>query len=222
MPRWARSYIAGHSYHIVQRGNNREVCFIEPENYQYYMEFWQQLSNRYGVDVHAYCLMTHYIHFLVTPTTPTAISNTMKVVGSCYAQYMNLKYKRTGILWEGRHRSSLVQTDKYLLSCYRYIELNPVRAGMVKRPEEYCWSSYGINGWGDASSLMPHIKPLNLSKSDKERAKAYRELFRYQLSEQDCRGHYTLEEVGSYFEVSDATVVGRLSHLNAKCKACPL
>lgn len=89
MPRRARVYIPGLPYHVVQRGNNREACFIEPENYQFYLELWQKLSTRYGVAVHAYCLMTNHIHFLVTPSTKTALSNTMKVVGSRYAQYIN-------------------------------------------------------------------------------------------------------------------------------------
>ena len=101
MPRRTRHYLMGMPYHIAQRGNNKDACFIEPENYQYYLELWQQLSERYGVDVHAYCLMTNHIHVLATPTTKTAISNTMKVIGSRYAQYMNRKYGRTGVLWEG-------------------------------------------------------------------------------------------------------------------------
>ena len=185
MPRRARSYIPGLPYHIVQRGNNREACFIEPENYQYYLELWQQLSGRYGVEVHAYCLMTNHVHFLVTPTHLDSISNTMKVVGSRYAQYVNRMYGRTGTMWEGRHRSSLVQTDRYLLSCYRYIVLNPVRADMVKRPEEYRWSSYSSNGRGDEGWLTPHDEYQRLGKDPSERAYAYRELFRHQLSEQE-------------------------------------
>ncbi len=126
MPRRARQYIPHMPYHIVQRGNNREVCFIEPENYQFYLELWQDLSVKYQVDVHAYCLMTNHIHFLVTPAADDSISQTMKTVGSRYAQYINKKYKRTGTLWEGRHKSSLIQSERYLLTCYRYIELNPV------------------------------------------------------------------------------------------------
>jgi putative transposase len=169
----------------VQRGNNREACFIEPENYQYYLELWKELSKRYGVAVHAYVLMTNHIHFLVTPETPTAISNTMKVVGSRYAQYINLRYKRTGTIWEGRHRPSLIQSEKYLLTCHRYIELNPVRAGMVARPEEYRWSSYGVNAWGDASWLVPHEEYLRLGQTRDARCHAYRELFKYQVSEAD-------------------------------------
>lgn len=185
MPRRARSYIPGLPYHIVQRGNNREACFVEPENYQFYLELWQQLSKRYGVSVHAYCLMTNHIHILATPETKSALSDTMKVVGSRYAQYINKKYKRTGTLWEGRHRSSLVQTEKYLLTCCRYIELNPVRAGMVRRPEEYRWSSYGVNAWGDTGWLKPHEEYLRLGNRTEERLYAYRDLFKVQISEED-------------------------------------
>ena len=98
MPRRARMYLPDLPYHIVQRGNNREACFIEPENYLYYLELWKEISSRYGVSVHAYCLMTNHIHVLATPLEKTSISNTMKVVGSRYAQYINKKYKRTGTL----------------------------------------------------------------------------------------------------------------------------
>lgn len=185
MPRRARSYIPDLPYHIVQRGNNREACFIEPEDYLFYLELWKNISKRYGVSVHAYCLMTNHIHFLVSPEKNDSISTTMKVVGSRYAQYINLKYKRTGTLWEGRHRSSLIQTEKYLLTCYRYIELNPVRAGMVKRPEEYQWSSYGMNAWGDQGWLTPHTEYLALGKNTEERCYAYRDIFKTQLSEQN-------------------------------------
>ncbi|MCU7843186.1 MAG: transposase [Candidatus Thiodiazotropha sp. (ex Monitilora ramsayi)] len=185
MPRRTRHYFSGYPYHIVQRGNNREACFLEPENYQYYLDLWRELSKRYGVKVHAYCLMTNHIHFLVTPDRKNSISDTMKCVGSRYAQYVNKKYGRTGTLWEGRHRSSLIKTDKYLMCCYRYIELNPVRAGMVMRPEEYRWSSYGVSAWGDVSWLTPHNEYLRLGTNVEERVEAYRELFRYHLSEQD-------------------------------------
>lgn len=185
MPRRARVYIPGLPYHVVQRGNNREACFIEPENYQFYLELWQELSIRYGVAVHAYCLMTNHIHFLVTPSTKTALSNTMKVVGSRYAQYINKTYRRTGTLWEGRHRASLVQAECYLFTTMRYIEMNPVRANMVSRPEEYRWSSYGVNAWGDESWLSAHDQYMRLGQSEDDRCYAYRELFRYALSEED-------------------------------------
>ena len=160
MPRRARMYLPDLPYHIVQRGNNREACFIEPENYHYYLELWKEISSRYGTTVHAYCLMTNHVHILATPQEKTSISNTMKVVGSRYAQYINKKYKRTGTLWEGRHRSSLIQTEKYFLTCCRYIELNPVTANMVKRPEEYKWSSM-VSMLGETTVGCRHMKNIS-------------------------------------------------------------
>ncbi len=183
MPRRARMYIPGLPYHVVQRGNNREACFIEPENYQHYLELWEEVSKRYCLAVHAYCLMTNHIHFLATPSRVTSLSNVMKVAGSRYAQYINRKYRRTGTLWEGRHRASLIQSERYFLTCSRYIELNPVRAQMVRRPEEYRWSSYGVNAWGDGGWLQPHDEYVRLGHNQEERCHAYRELFHSQLSE---------------------------------------
>lgn len=185
MPRRTRLYLPGLPYHIVQRGNNREACFIEPENYQFYLDLWKTLSERYEVSVHAYCLMTNHIHILATPTHKTSLSNTMKVVGSRYAQYFNKKYHRTGTLWEGRHKSSLVQTDKYFLTCSRYIELNPVAADMVKRPEEYKWSSYGINAWGDDGWIKPHAEYQCLAKTKAKRCQKYRELFSTHINDSE-------------------------------------
>ena len=185
MPRRARMYLPGLPYHLVQRGNNREPCFIEPENYRFYLELWKSISPVYGVAVHAYCLMTNHIHFLVTPEKETSVSNTMKVVGSRFAQYFNRKYKRTGTLWEGRHRSSLVQSEKYLLTCMRYIELNPVRAGMVECPDEYHWSSYAENAGGDQTWLTPHAEYLALGNCVTGRCHAYRELFRLEFPNGD-------------------------------------
>ncbi len=185
MPRRPRMYLPDMPYHVVQRGNNRQPCFIEREDYQYYLELWRKMSRRYGVCVHGYCLMTNHIHFLVTPVQKTSVSNTMKVVGSCYAQYINKKYNRTGTLWEGRHRPSLVQTDKYFLTCMRYIELNPVRAGMVAQPEDYPWSSYGVNALGQPSWLTPHDVYLGLGKDTAARNHSYRDLFKLAISKAD-------------------------------------
>ncbi len=183
MPRRARICISGLPYHVVQRGNNREACFLEPENYQFYLELWQRMSHRYGVQVDAYCLMTNHIHFLATPEKSCSLSNTLKVVDSRYAYYFNKNYGCSGTLWEGRHKSSLVQMNRYLLTCYRYIEMNPVRAEMVKRPEEYKWSSYGVNAWEDTGLISPHEEYLALGKERDDRLHAYRALFQTELSE---------------------------------------
>ena len=201
MPRRARMYIPSLPYHIVQRGNNREACFVEPENYQYYLGLWKENAKRYGISVHAYCLMTNHIHFLVTPHTEQSISKAMSVIGSRYAYYFNRSYKRTGTIWEGRHKSSLVQSERYLLTCMRYIELNPVVANMVSKPEEYKWSSYLVNAWGKESALVQHDEYLRLDKDKDRRGYAYRELFKHHLSEHEI---HLIEKAEEYCQpVSD-------------------
>lgn len=185
MPRRRRHYVAGLPYHVVQRGNNRQACFMAPADYRFYLELWREVSGRYGVAVHAYCLMTNHVHFLATPAEAGALSSTTKVVGSRYAQYVNRKYCRTGTLWEGRHRASLVQSGRYLLACYRYIELNPVRAGMVARPQDYPWSSHCANARGDTDWLQPHRDYLDLGRDQGERLHAYGELMAKGLGAND-------------------------------------
>lgn len=195
MPRLARTYLPGYPYHIVQRGNNREACFISIEDYRFYLDLWVECANRYGVSIHAWCLMTNHIHFLVSPDRTDSISFAMKVIGSRYAQYFNKSYRRTGTLWEGRHKSSLVQSERYLLSCMRYIELNPVAAGMVEKPEQYCWSSYLSNAWGKPGIVIPHDEYLKLSGDDAGRQHYYRELFRYTIDSDDV---HAIESAARY------------------------
>jgi putative transposase len=185
MPRRARHYVAGLPYHLVQRGNNRQPCFMDPADYRRYLELWQETSRRYGVAVHAYCLMTNHVHFLATPADTDSLSNTTKVVGSRFAQYINRKYHRTGTLWEGRHRASLVQSERYLLTCYRYIELNPVRAGMVAWPKDYPWSSHRVNAWGEPGWIQPHPEYLGLDRDPSGRLEAYRAMFSESLPVDD-------------------------------------
>ena len=128
--------------------------------------------------------MTNHIHFLATPQHSSSLSNTIKVVGSRYAYHINKYYGHTGTLWEGRHKSSLAHNSRNLLSCCHYIELNPVRAGMVISPEEYGWSSYGCNAWGDVSWITPHEDYLKLAEDHSQRLRAYRRLFENQLEQQ--------------------------------------
>ena len=186
MPRRKRMYISGLPYHLVQRGNNREACFYGDLDYQLYLELLQEYGQRYGVYVHAYVLMTNHVHLLMTPDSEDSISRLMKALGSRYAFYMNKRYRRTGTMWEGRHKSNVVDAEAYLLKCYRYIELNPVRAGMVEMPEEYRWSSYCVNAWGDKNEwLTPHSTYLAINNDKEKRCFAYRELFRCELDQED-------------------------------------
>jgi putative transposase len=135
----------GVAAHIVQRGHNRAACFRRDGDYLLYLLHLRELSEKHGCEVHAYCLMTNHVHILLTPATSDACTALMRDLGQRYVQYFNRRYGRTGTLWEGRYRSFIAETARYVLACYRYIELNPVDAGMVNDPATYPWSSYGAN-----------------------------------------------------------------------------
>lgn len=144
MPRKARMYLPGVPCHVISRGNNRDACFYSDDDSLFYLTCLQGACQRYGVSLHAYVLMSNHVHLLMTPAREDGISKVMQSVGRRYVQYINMNYRRSGTLWEGRHKSSLVDAEDYVLACYRYIELNPVRAGMVEHPADYRWSSYRV------------------------------------------------------------------------------
>lgn len=184
MARLPRYYVQGMPQHIIQRGNNRDVVFAAEEDYRFYLECLGDAVERHGLFVHAYVLMTNHVHLLATPESEKSIPGTMQSVGRRYVQYFNYCYGRTGTLWEGRYRATLIDSDAYLLTCMRYIELNPVRAGMVKGPGDYPWSSYGNNGLGQEDLLItPHERYLALGDSGTKRHDAYRHLFRAALGD---------------------------------------
>src|SRR5215467_13960820 len=141
MPRRARIMLAEVPVHIIQRGHNRDICFFSDRDYKRYLDDLRELAPQFGCAVHAYCLMTNHVHLLLTPQTTDGCGLLMKRLGQCYVQYVNRSYGRSGTLWEGRFRSALVQSERYLLACSRYIELNPVRAAIVRHPSHYRWSS---------------------------------------------------------------------------------
>ena len=179
MARLARVAPVGVPQHILRRGNNRQVCFGSEEEMKAYLNWLKELSKKHQVDVHAWVLMTNHVHLLCTPWKEQAISRMMQSIGRLYVRYYNYTYQRSGTLWEGRFKSCLVQSERYLLELYRYIELNPVRAGMVDDPSDYSWSSYAINALGVASELpTPHPEYLALGKSKTERLRNYRDLFK--------------------------------------------
>ncbi|ANF83628.1 Putative transposase [Pseudomonas antarctica] len=140
--------------HIIQRGNNRYACFYSDEDYIFYIDTLAVLAELYGCKVHALCLMTNHVHLLLTPSCCAGAGLLMKGLGQRYVQYVNRTYQRTGTLWEGCFRSCLVQQENYVLACYRYIETNPVRAGMVAHPGDYCWTSYRANAQGELSGFI--------------------------------------------------------------------
>jgi len=178
MPRRARIMMSGLPVHVVQRGNNRAPCFFQDQDRSFYLFQLARLLPRARCALHAYCLMTNHVHLLVTPMTAQGCAKLMKDLGQLHTQYVNRQYGRSGTLWEGRFKSCIVQSEDYLLSCYRYIELNPVRAGLCSRPGEYPWSSFRVNAEGLPGALLsPHDEFRRLGVDDVERQVAYAKLF---------------------------------------------
>jgi putative transposase len=154
MPRCARIRVPQIPLHIVQRGNNRAACFFDVDDRRVYLALLKKFAARFDCAVHAYVLMSNHVHLLLTPEDADGVSLLMKHLGQCYVQYVNRTHTRTGTLWEGRYRSHPVQCYRYLLACYRYIELNPVRAAIVRHPKDYRWSSYRANAGLERSSVL--------------------------------------------------------------------
>jgi len=185
MSRPPRLNIAGIPQHIVQRGNNRQACFKSTSDYELYLALLGVACRKHECDIHAYVLMTNHVHILLTPNNPEGASLVFRDLGRDYVRQFNRKYKRTGTLWEGRFKSSLVDTNNYLLACYRYIELNPVRANLVSSPSGYPWSSYGTNALGELSDLLtPHDLWPALGTDDIKRRSAYSSQFKKPLPEE--------------------------------------
>ena len=182
MHRRARLILPEIPLHVIQRGNNRSVCFNAEDDFLFYLDWLARSAHDTGCAIHAYCLMTNHVHLLFSATTADGPGALMKQLGQRYVQYFNRAYRRSGTLWEGRFRSCLLQEEGYLLECHRYIELNPVRAAMVEHPAMYRWSSYRTNAQGERSPfLKPHALYAGLAETEEARQTAYRELFRYQL-----------------------------------------
>lgn len=148
MPRRTRIFLPDQPQHVVVRGHNRDPIVVRKIDYQTLIEFLGAGLTRYDMALRAWVLMTNHVHLLATPGSEQSLPRTMQWLGSHYGQYFNRCYRRRGSFWEGRYKSSLIDSERYLLQCYRYIELNPVRAGMVSKPEQYSWSSYRANALG--------------------------------------------------------------------------
>jgi putative transposase len=179
MARLPRYFIQGVPLHIILRGNNREPIFVDDDDAQFFKDALHEAAGRNGLEIHAYVLMANHIHLLASPASEVSMPRTLQSVGRRYVQYFNLRYQRTGTLWEGRYRATIVDAQQYLFDCMRYIELNPVRAGMVRHARDYRWSSYRANGEGrDDALVSPHGLYRRLAKEETERRAAYRELVR--------------------------------------------
>ena len=182
MPRRPRVHLPGQPLHIVQRGHNRDACFFAEEDYHAYLHWLGEALTATGVQLHAYVLMTNHVHLLLTPPEPDAVPRLVIALGRRFVQYINRSYRRTGTLWDSRYKSSLIHADAYLLTCMRYIELNPVRAEMVDDPAHYRWSSYRANGLAQPDArLTPHEVYMGLGTTPALRCSAYRDLFRSEL-----------------------------------------
>jgi putative transposase len=185
MSRHKRLILPAVPLHVIQRGNNRGPCFAGEADYLVYLTLLRQYADEAACHIHAYVLMTNHVHLLLSTDSRTGPSVLMRRLGQHYVQYFNRRHRRSGTLWEGRFRSCLVDSERYLLVCQRYIELNPVRARMVDAPEVYPWSSYRANALGvDDPLVTPHPVYASLGTHDVDRYAAYRHLFLEELSEQ--------------------------------------
>ena len=159
MPRQPRFLLPQIAAHVIQRGHNRGACFVGSRDYFLYLQHLRELSAKYECAIHAYCLMPNHVHLLMTPITAAACTGFMRELGQRYVQYFNRRHGRTGSLWEGRFRSCIADSARYVLACYRYIEMNPVRAAIVARPLDYEWSSHRVNLRLRADPMIaPHVE----------------------------------------------------------------
>jgi putative transposase len=183
MARLARLTLPGLPHHVIQRGNNRQPIFITTADYQRMLDLLDENAKKFGVDLHAYVLMSNHFHLLATPQTDTSLPQMMQAVGRSYVRYFNDLQSRTGTLWEGRYRSTLIQTDRYLLTCMAYIDLNPVRSGMVLEAQDYPWSSHGAYvGIKSDKLITPHALYWDLANTPFGREVAYADMVKAGVS----------------------------------------
>lgn len=195
MARLPRPDLAGVPQHVVQRGNNRMPCFLDDEDRCRYLQCLHESLLRYGCELHAYVLMSNHVHLLLTPSEKGAVSRLMQTLSRNYVGLFNGRNNRTGTLWKGRYKPCLVDTESYVLTCSRYIELNPVRAWMTSDPADYPWSSYRANALSQADPMVTqHAAMQALGGSTEAKATAYRALFSEALSDE------TVSEIRAYLQ----------------------
>lgn len=187
MARLARFYIKDQPQHIIQRGNNRIDIFRQENDYVFYLKCLSEAAQQHKLKIHAYVLMTNHVHLLASPLEEISIPKTLQSLGRRYVQYFNRQYERSGTLWEGRYKATLIDSEQYLFTCMRYIELNPVRArNMVKHPRNYQWSSYHANVTGAEDALVtPHRLYRSLGHDKRARCEAYKSLFKHRINNND-------------------------------------
>jgi putative transposase len=189
MPRLPRYVLPGQPQHIIQRGNNRQSIFTCDADFQFFRDAVIDAAEKHDLSIHAYVWMTNHVHLLASPARAESIGKFFQSVGRKYVQYFNSTYQRTGTLWEGRYRATVVDSESYLMTVMRYIEMNPVRAGLVAHPSEYAWSSYARNALGEAGVnadwMTSHAVYRRLARSAEDRQSAYRSLFKSAISKHD-------------------------------------
>lgn len=177
MARLPRLTLAGFPHHVIQRGNNRQPIFSTPADYRFLLELIEESAKKFDVEVHAYVLMSNHFHLLLTPRTADGLPQMMQAIGRSYVRYFNRTQQRSGTLWEGRYKSTLIQSDRYLLACMAYIDLNPVRAALVTAPQDYPWSSHlHYLGLRQDKFITPHALFWELGNTPFAREAAYAEL----------------------------------------------
>ena len=177
MARQPRLTVAAYPHHVIQRGNDRQAIVRDDADRTRLLALWQEHAQTFKVAIHAYVVMDNHFHLLVTPETDEGLPLMMQAVGRAYVRYFNLRHQRTGTLWEGRYRSNLIESERYLLACMVYIDLNPVRAGMVDQPADFKWSSYRhCIGQVSDKLVTPHALFWGLGNTPFAREAAYAEL----------------------------------------------
>ena len=186
MARLPRLTLAGYPHHVIQRGNDRQAIVRDDQDRQRLLDLWFEHARTFKVAIHAWVIMDNHFHLLATPETQEGLPQMMQAVGRAYVRYFNLRHQRTGTLWEGRYRSNLIESERYLLACMVYIDLNPVRAGMVAQPEDFRWSSHRhCIGLASDKLVTPHALFWALGNTPFAREAAYAELVRQGPAQRD-------------------------------------
>lgn len=186
MPRKPRLVVAGYPHHIILRGNNRSAIFHNDEDRRFFINFLKEAKEKTKSKIYAYCLMTNHAHLLVEPSQNEGLGKMIQSLGRKYVQYINQTHQRSGTLWEGRFKSSLVSKDEYLLACARYIELNPIRAKIVKYPADYPWSSFNFKAEGKQDQLLDEDPVYEtFGKTSQEKQLNYKEWVRKSTPEEE-------------------------------------
>lgn len=215
MARLPRLTVPGYPHHIIQRGNNRQAIFATSADYETLLTMLDEHARKSSVALHSYVLMSNHFHLLATPETETGIPQMMQAVGRRYVRYFNQRQQRTGTLWEGRYRCTLIQAERYLLACMVYIDLNPVRAALADTPRDYPWSSHGhYIGARRDRLITPHPIYWELGNTPFAREAAYAQLVQSGIGEEDQRA--LTDSVLRGWALGDASYVAELQRRTAR------